>query len=135
MTTRSGPFRAWSAQAWRCVLHATQVIAGFDLTGQSIGWGPPPYPVVPVWWAHSTHWVEESRAVLPEVTQQAVTKPPRRFTPAEWARLRVLRDRYQANRPPFTAREVAHLHFVRCRIRRAASSAMATIGRATLHCH
>ena len=37
----------------------------------------------------------------------------RGFTPAELARLRVLRARYQANRTPFTTGELAHLHFVR----------------------
>jgi hypothetical protein len=50
---------------------------------------------------------------MPEVTQQAVTERLRVFTPAELARLRVLRDRYQANRTPFTTRELARLHFVR----------------------
>ncbi len=113
MTTRTGLFRAWCAQAWRCVLQTTQAMAGCDLTGQFTGWGPPPYPVVPVGWAHCTQWADEPRAVLTEVRQQVVTERLRGFTPAEWARLRVLRDRYQANRTPFTAREWAHLHFMR----------------------
>ena len=113
MTTRSGLFRAWCAQAWRCVLQATLVMAGLDLTGQFTGWGPPQYPVVPVEWVHCTLWADEPRAAMTEVTQQAVTERLRGFTPTEWARLRVLRDRYQANRTPFTTRELAHLHFVR----------------------
>ena len=113
MTTRSGLFRAWCAQAWRCVLQATQAMAGLDLTGQFIGWGPPLYPVVLAGWAHCPHCADEPGAVLTEVTQQAVTERLGVFTSAEWARLRVLRDRYQATCPPFTARELAHLHFVR----------------------
>jgi hypothetical protein len=50
---------------------------------------------------------------MTEVTPHAVPERLRVFTPAERARLRVLRDRYQANRTPFTRRELAHLHFVR----------------------
>ena len=133
MTARSGRFRAWCVQAWRCVLQTTQAMAGLDPTGQFNGWRPPPYPVVPVgrahfamiatpdgWWAvvpvgwaHCTQWADEPPAVLTEVTQQAVPERRGVFTPTEWARLRVLRDQYQANRPPFTPRELAHLHFVR----------------------
>ena len=121
MTPRAGLFRAWWAQAWRCVLQTTQAMAGCDLTGQFTGCGPPQYPVVPVGWADCTPWADELRAVMtevtqqavPEVTQQAVPERLRVFTPAERARLRVLRDRYQANRTPFTTRELAHLHFVR----------------------
>jgi hypothetical protein len=113
MTTRSGLFRAWCAQAWRGVLQTTQAMAGCDLTRQFTGCGPPQYPVVPVEWAHCTPWADELRAVMTEVTQQAVPERLGVFTPAERARLRVLRARYQANRTPFTTRELAHLHFVR----------------------
>jgi len=58
-------------------------------------------------------WADEPRAVLTEVTPHAVPERLRVFTPAERAHLRVLRDRYQVNRTPFTTRELAHLHFVR----------------------
>jgi hypothetical protein len=47
------------------------------------------------------------------VTPHAAPERPRGFTPAELARLRVLRARYHARRVPFTTRELAHLHFVR----------------------
>jgi hypothetical protein len=113
MTTRSSLFRAWCAQAWPCVLQTTQAMAGPDLTGQFTGCGPPQYPVVPVGWVHCTQWADEPRAVLTEVPPQAVPERLRACTPAELACLRVLRDRYQANRTPFTTRELAHLHFVR----------------------
>ena len=113
MTTRSGLLRAWWAQAWRCVLHATQAMAGCDLTGPLTGWGPPPDPVVPVEWAHCTPGADKPPAVLTEVTPHAVSEGLRVFTPTERARLHVLRDRYQATRTPFTTREVAHLRFVR----------------------
>ena len=133
MTTRTSLFRAWCAQAWGCVLHATQAMAGCDLTVQCTGCGPPQYPFLPVdwahfatiaaldaWWtvvpggwAHCTQWADEPRAGKVEVTQQAVTERLRVLTPSERARLRGLRDRYQANRTPFTTRELAHLHFVR----------------------
>ena len=113
MITRSGLFRAWCAQAWRCVLQTTQAMAGCDLTGQFTSCGRPQYPVVPVGWAQCTQWADEPRVVMPEVTQQAVTERLRVFTPAELARLRVLRDRYQATRTRFTTRELAHLRFMR----------------------
>ena len=113
MTTRAGLFRAWCAQAWRWVLQATQAMAGLDLTGQFTGGWPPQYSDIPVEWAHCTQWADEPRAAMTEVTQQAVTERLRVFTPTERARLRVLRDRYQANRTLFTARELAHLHFLR----------------------
>ena len=115
MTTRSGLFRAWCAQAWRCLLLTSQAMAGcdLDLTGQLTGWEPPQDPAVHVGWVHCTPGAEEPRAVMTEVTQQAVPERLRGFTPAERARLRVLRARYQANRTPFTTRELAHLHFVR----------------------
>jgi hypothetical protein len=113
MTTRSGLFRAWCAQAWRCVLLTSQAMAGCDLTGQLTGWGPSQYPVVPVGWAHGTPGANEPRAVMTEGTPHAMTERLRVFTAAELARLRVLRARYQANRTPFTTGELAHLHFVR----------------------
>jgi hypothetical protein len=113
MTTRSGLFRAWCAQAWRCVLLTSQAMAGCDLTGQLTGWGPPQDPVAPVEWAPCTPGADEPRAVMTEVPPHAVTERLRVFTPAERARLRVLRERSQANRTPFTTRELAHLHFVR----------------------
>ena len=113
MTPLSGLFRAWCAQAWTCVRQATQAMAGLDFTGQFSCWGPPLYPAVPEGWAPCTQWADAPRGVKTEVRQQAVAERLRLFTPTEWARLRVLRDRYQANRPPFTARELAHLHFVR----------------------
>jgi len=113
MTPRAGLFRAWWAQAWRGVLQTTQAMAGRDLTGQLTGWGLPPDPVVPVGCVHDTPGMDEPRAVMTEVTSQAVIERRRLFTPVELARLRVLRDRYQASRTPFTTREWAHLHFVR----------------------
>jgi hypothetical protein len=113
MITRSGLFRAWCAQAWRCVLLTSQAMAGCDLTDQITGWGPPQYPVVPVGWVPCTPGADEPRAVMTEGTPHAVPERLGVFTPAERARLRVLRARYQATRPPFTTREVAHLHFVR----------------------
>jgi hypothetical protein len=113
MTTRSGRFRARCAQAWRYVLLTSQAMAGCDLTGQLTGWGIPQDPVVPAGWAHSAPGADEPRAIMTEVTQQAMTERLRGFTPAELARLRVLRARYQANRTPFTTCELAHLHFVR----------------------
>ena len=113
MSTRSGLFRAWCARAWRCVLQTTQAMAGCDLTGQLTGWGPPQYAVVPVGWVHGTPLADEPRAVVTEDAQQAMPERLRVFMPAELARLRVLRDRYQANRTPFTTRELARLHFVR----------------------
>jgi hypothetical protein len=113
MTTRSGLFRAWCAQAWRYVLLTSQAMAGGDLTGQLTGWGPPHDPVLPAGWDHGAPGADEPRTIMTEVTQQAMTEPLRGFTPAERARLRVLRDRYQASRTPFTTRELAHLHFVR----------------------
>jgi hypothetical protein len=113
MTTRSGLFRAWWAQAWRYVLLTSQAMAACGLTGPFTGCGPPQYPVVPVGWAPCTPWADEPRAAMTEVTPQAVTGRLGGFTPAERARLRVLRARYQAPRTPFTTRELAHLHFVR----------------------
>ena len=112
MTARSDLFRDWCVQAWRCVLHATQVMAGLDLTGQFIGWGPQ-YPGVPVSWRQDMPWADAPRAALTESTRPAVTERVGVFTPLEWARLRVLRDRYQANRAALTGRESAQLHFVR----------------------
>jgi thiol-disulfide isomerase/thioredoxin len=88
--------------------------AGYDLTGQLGDWGTPQDPGVPAEWAHGAPGADEPRAIMPEVTQHAMTERLRGFTPAERARLRVLRDRYQASRTPFTTREVARLHFVRC---------------------
>jgi hypothetical protein len=112
MTTRPRPFRAWCALAWRWVLEATQAMAGHDPTGP-YAVSTPPYPVVPVGWVYCTQWALEPRTVLPEATRQAVTERLRVFTPPEEASLRVASARYQANCPPFTARELRHLHFVR----------------------
>jgi hypothetical protein len=50
---------------------------------------------------------------MTEVTQHAATERLLAFTPAEQAHLRVLRDRYRADRTRLTARELAHLQFVR----------------------
>jgi hypothetical protein len=113
MTTRSGRFRAWCAQAWRYVLLTSQALAGCDLTGQLTGWETVQDPVVPAGWAHGAPGVDEPRAIMTEVTQQAMTERLRGFTPAELAHLRVLRDRYQATRTRFTTRELAHLRFMR----------------------
>ena len=113
MTARSRLFRAWSAQVWQWVLQALEAMAGLNPTDPFSGWGPPPYPVVPIGWVHCTQCAAEPRAALPEVTRQVMTEERGVFTPAEQARLRVLRDRYQANRTLFTARELAHLHFLR----------------------
>jgi hypothetical protein len=88
-------------------------MAECDVTGQFTDGRPPQYPVVPVGWADCTQGADEPRAVISEVTPQAVPEWLRVFTPAELARLRVLRDRYQANRTSFTTRELAHLYFVR----------------------
>jgi hypothetical protein len=106
---RSDLFRAWWAQAWRCVLLTAQAMAGGDLTDPLSGWVPAQAPVVP----DSSPRADEPRAVRTEGTPHAVPERPRGFTPAEVARLRVLRTRYHASRAPFTTREVAHLHFVR----------------------
>ena len=117
MTRRLGLVRAWCARAWRWMLQALEVMAGLDPTGPFTGCGPPPYPVVPIGWVNWTQWADEPRAVLTEVTPTEVTwraMTERRVSaPAEQAPLHDLRDRDQANQPPFTARELAHLHFVR----------------------
>jgi hypothetical protein len=112
MTTRSVGIRAWCVQVWRCVLQAVQVMAQWDASGQFIGLGPP-RPVVPTAWAYCTSSVQGPRAALTAITQRPVTERPRAFTPKEWARLCVLRARYQADRTRFTTRELAHLRFVR----------------------
>jgi hypothetical protein len=58
-------------------------------------------------------WAHEPPQVMTDVTRQAVTERPPAFTPAERARLRVLRDWHLGERTRFTARELAHLHFLR----------------------
>jgi hypothetical protein len=133
MTTRSAGIRAWCARAWRGVLHATQAIAGCDLTGQCAGgWLPQRLDIPaewargaaiavpdvwwtldPVGWAHCTRWALEPPGVTTEAAPRAATERPPALTSAEQARLRVLRDRYRANRTPFTTRELAHLQFMR----------------------
>jgi hypothetical protein len=133
MATRAGLFRAWCSQAWRCVLQTAQAVAGYDLTGQRTGGWPPQCPDVPVewaqyaliavpdaqWtldpsgWASCTRWAHEPQAVMTEATQHSATERLLEFTPAEQARLRVLRDRYRADRTRLTGRELAHLQFVR----------------------
>jgi hypothetical protein len=50
---------------------------------------------------------------MTEATQHAATERLLEFTPAEQARLRVLRDRHWADRTRLTAHELAHLQFVR----------------------
>jgi hypothetical protein len=135
MTTRSDTIRTWGARVWRCVLYALQALAGLDVTGQFTGWGAPHYPdgpgegshyaaftapdagwaLDPVGWAPCVHGAHQSPAVMTEVMPHAVSGRLPAFTPAEQARLRVLRARYQADRAHFTTRELAHLQFARWR--------------------
>src|SRR5437764_12535654 len=93
MTIRSDHVRACCAQVWRCVLVTSQAMAGCDLTGQLTGWVPPQDPGVPDGWADGTVVTDEPGEVMTAVTPHAVPERPRRFTPAELARVRFLRAR------------------------------------------
>jgi hypothetical protein len=115
------------------VLYARGALAWLDPTAQFTDGWPPPYldvpverahrapsavsharrPLDPAGWARDTPSAHESPEVMTEVAPQEVTGPLPAFTPAEQARLRLLRDRYQANRARFTMRELAHLQFLR----------------------
>ena len=112
MTTRSGPVRAWYAWVWRWVLQALKAMGGLDRTGQFSGWTLA-YAVVPPGWVNFMQWADELRGVLTEATQQVVTERLPVVAPADQAPVHVTRDRHQADLRPFTARELAHLHFVR----------------------
>ena len=112
MTTRSGPVRAWWARAGRWVLQALEAMAGLDVAGSFSGCAPP-YLVVSPGWVTCTQWVDEPLAALCEGTCQVVAERLRVLTPADPTPERVLGDRHRTGRPPFTALELAHLHFVR----------------------
>jgi hypothetical protein len=133
MTTRVSNVRAWYIQVWRCVLHATQIMAGCDLTGRYTGIRHPQDQDVLEWWAHqailavpdafwtldpvgwgrSMQWAQEPAAVATGVLQQAVTELPSAFPSAEQVRSHVLHERYPVDCTRFTAGELAHLQFVR----------------------
>ena len=108
-----GLFRAWCAKVWWWVLLAAQAMAACDLTGQLTGWVPARDPVVPDRWADGAPGVDEPPATTAEVASRAVPERRRGLTSAELVRLSERCARYQANRVPFTTRELAHLHFVR----------------------
>jgi hypothetical protein len=130
MSRRSASIRAWCARVWQCVLQTTQTLAGCDLTGQCTGGWPPQHPAIsleqvhqamiavpevgwtldPAAWAHCTRWALEPPAATTEVAQHVATGRPPALTTAEQVRLR---DRYWANRTPFTSREMEQLQFVR----------------------
>jgi hypothetical protein len=96
MTTRSGLFCAWCAQAWRRALLTTQAMAGYDLTGQLGDWGPPQDPVVPVERIPCTPGADEAPMVSTEDQSDAVPEPLRVFTPVEWVIVRLLERRLLA---------------------------------------
>jgi hypothetical protein len=112
MPKRYGRFRAWCTRAWRCMQQVVHVMAEWDKSGQFIGWGPPS-PVVPTTWAYCTQAAAGPSAALTAITQRPGTERLPGYTPAEQARLRAMRDRYQADRTRFTTRELAYLRFVR----------------------
>ncbi len=110
---RSGLFRACCAQLWRWVLLTSQAMAGCDLTGQLTVWGPARDLVVPDGWADGTSGADGPRAVMAEVAPRAMPERRSLVTPAELARLHVLRAQMDASRVPFTTPELARLRFVR----------------------